>query len=121
MNRNRRPGRGQISGRLIIVRTGHVIAADGTDQLAAPRLQPLRADGTVPRRIFGTRGGILALLQRRSGLSCGLYRFGLDPGWLPLHGALHGWTVIAQWEVLGNRRSEERRVGKECRSRWSPY
>ena len=23
--------------------------------------------------------------------------------------------------VLGKRRSEERRVGKECRSRWSPY
>ena len=23
--------------------------------------------------------------------------------------------------VLGNDRSEERRVGKECRSRWSPY
>ena len=23
--------------------------------------------------------------------------------------------------VVGNRRSEERRVGKECRSRWSPY
>src|SRR3712207_9127625 len=22
---------------------------------------------------------------------------------------------------LGNKRSEERRVGKECRSRWSPY
>ena len=22
---------------------------------------------------------------------------------------------------LGNPRSEERRVGKECRSRWSPY
>ena len=22
---------------------------------------------------------------------------------------------------LGNQRSEERRVGKECRSRWSPY
>ena len=22
---------------------------------------------------------------------------------------------------LGHRRSEERRVGKECRSRWSPY
>ena len=21
----------------------------------------------------------------------------------------------------GNKRSEERRVGKECRSRWSPY
>src|SRR3712207_9085883 len=24
-------------------------------------------------------------------------------------------------ENLGQRRSEERRVGKECRSRWSPY
>ena len=24
-------------------------------------------------------------------------------------------------EKIGNRRSEERRVGKECRSRWSPY
>ena len=23
--------------------------------------------------------------------------------------------------VQGNKRSEERRVGKECRSRWSPY
>ena len=23
--------------------------------------------------------------------------------------------------VLGDGRSEERRVGKECRSRWSPY
>ena len=24
-------------------------------------------------------------------------------------------------EILGEKRSEERRVGKECRSRWSPY
>ena len=24
-------------------------------------------------------------------------------------------------DVLGTQRSEERRVGKECRSRWSPY
>ena len=23
--------------------------------------------------------------------------------------------------IVGNNRSEERRVGKECRSRWSPY
>ena len=26
---------------------------------------------------------------------------------------------IAEYEIL--QRSEERRVGKECRSRWSPY
>src|SRR3712207_7459389 len=29
----------------------------------------------------------------------------------------HKVPVISYWEV----RSEERRVGKECRSRWSPY
>src|ERR1051326_786586 len=31
-------------------------------------------------------------------------------------------AIISQWEVgVGMVRSEERRVGKECRSRWSPY
>ena len=29
------------------------------------------------------------------------------------------WSNIS-WELIGWR-SEERRVGKECRSRWSPY
>src|SRR3712207_475222 len=29
--------------------------------------------------------------------------------------------LIAEMFVLAPRRSEERRVGKECRSRWSPY
>jgi len=31
--------------------------------------------------------------------------------------------LIMLWvaAVLGDTRSEERRVGKECRSRWSPY
>src|SRR6267154_2601873 len=71
-NRNQTPGSGQIKGRLIIVRAGHIVAAHGTDQLAAPRLQPLRADGTIPRRIFGASDGTLAILQGGSGLSCGL-------------------------------------------------
>ena len=31
-------------------------------------------------------------------------------------------TGFAKVEIRGNEcRSEERRVGKECRSRWSPY
>ena len=29
--------------------------------------------------------------------------------------------AAGQWGVTPRRRSEERRVGKECRSRWSPY
>ena len=30
-------------------------------------------------------------------------------------------TVVCDLVTVGQRRSEERRVGKECRSRWSPY
>ena len=37
----------------------------------------------------------------------------LDPGEDPVTGALR--------ELKEETRSEERRVGKECRSRWSPY
>ena len=37
------------------------------------------------------------------------------------------WCGVVQrdlgegWHVIEEGRSEERRVGKECRSRWSPY
>src|SRR5256885_15328552 len=37
-----------------------------------------------------------------------------------VHGLLEGRIVLAQHAGDGLR-SEERRVGKECRSRWSPY
>src|SRR5256884_712398 len=40
-------------------------------------------------------------------------------------GAMRRWygTHWRRWGALieGRERSEERRVGKECRSRWSPY
>ena len=39
------------------------------------------------------------------------------PGWI----WVPGWKWRAGAKELCNRRSEERRVGKECRSRWSPY
>ena len=42
--------------------------------------------------------------------------------------AMMGWLLFAEEKPkhitqigLGAERSEERRVGKECRSRWSPY
>ena len=35
---------------------------------------------------------------------------------------IDGWeTVLQAYANQFNIRSEERRVGKECRSRWSPY
>ena len=30
-------------------------------------------------------------------------------------------TALAEGNIVEHTRSEERRVGKECRSRWSPY
>ena len=37
------------------------------------------------------------------------------------HHACHSSHLPACNAALGSGRSEERRVGKECRSRWSPY
>ena len=36
-------------------------------------------------------------------------------------GYLNGQPVVVCSTGIGGPRSEERRVGKECRSRWSPY
>src|SRR5258708_39235117 len=39
---------------------------------------------------------------------------------VPLEIAMTGMPGLVEMRSL-NKRSEERRVGKECRSRWSPY
>src|SRR5256886_12915585 len=36
-------------------------------------------------------------------------------------GFVAGWAVLLDFTIDISLRSEERRVGKECRSRWSPY
>ena len=43
----------------------------------------------------------------------------LDLAWVP--GAFEIPLVAKKMVESGKYRSEERRVGKECRSRWSPY
>src|SRR3712207_1433920 len=44
-------------------------------------------------------------------------------GWRQIAGARPnaGHVAVARLQAAGAVRSEERRVGKECRSRWSPY
>ena len=41
-----------------------------------------------------------------------------EPASMPFHTRLLGKDRLALYSFI---RSEERRVGKECRSRWSPY
>src|SRR3989441_11427039 len=43
------------------------------------------------------------------------------PGGVDIHAHVAGSSVNHARRLLPEERSEERRVGKECRSRWSPY
>src|SRR3712207_9297596 len=59
---------------------------------------------------------------RRAGYSKGGTR--VEFGEYGLKALDRGWVTNRQIEaarIAMTRRSEERRVGKECRSRWSPY
>ena len=40
---------------------------------------------------------------------------------LVFHEFSHAWVANKLGDPTARYRSEERRVGKECRSRWSPY
>src|SRR5260370_22485945 len=67
--------------------------------------------GKRPARLPLTRGG---LRTRGRGRRAGLFPYEAEPGAVgPLRPTAAGGG--------STRRSEERRVGKECRSRWSPY
>jgi len=46
---------------------------------------------------------------------------GIRYSWRRFQARLHGHEHVEPLEMSSYGRSEERRVGKECRSRWSPY
>src|SRR6267378_5720322 len=81
---------------------------------------PLKAREQVEARLF--------FFQAKDGIR-DLYVTGVQTCALPISttppsatsssaGNITGWTFPNIWTSW---RSEERRVGKECRSRWSPY
>ena len=44
-----------------------------------------------------------------------------QPLYLLFYASIGGIIVVIMYNGYKGKRSEERRVGKECRSRWSPY
>ena len=67
--------------------------------------RPVEFKGLKAQYLFIFCGGLLALFI----LFVILYMVGIDQ-----------WVCIG-FGAASSSRSEERRVGKECRSRWSPY
>ena len=63
--------------------------------------------------------------KKKEGLSCLFEIAGQKKGLLVLAGLLSAGSAVCMlvpyWAIYEILRSEERRVGKECRSRWSPY
>src|SRR2546430_16816655 len=72
-----------------------------------PRLAGYKLIGNIQRLLVGP--GAIAVVLSGIVLAMPYMRSGAVPGWL---------NVMMGAGLL---RSEERRVGKECRSRWSPY
>ena len=65
-------------------------------------------------------GGILVLASH-VGINIGMAAGLLPATGLPLPLISYGGSVTTTVLIILGLRSEERRVGKECRSRWSPY
>src|SRR2546422_10959597 len=81
------------------------------------RLAPLKPPASGARDVPARSG---SECNRRLGEGSGTNRLSepLRPGTgrAPKEGSWAGDSLRGRW-----KRSEERRVGKECRSRWSPY
>src|SRR5256885_15278124 len=81
------------------------------------------------RPVLGEKALAVGLLGQQRHL-IGLGQLGIELGQRHLAELENAWTggrhALESLELAGagspgEKRSEERRVGKECRSRWSPY
>ena len=49
------------------------------------------------------------------------YEYSVNKNYSSTNVKVNDYYLEDNFEYVNNYRSEERRVGKECRSRWSPY
>src|SRR3712207_7912270 len=105
-------GRYEIGARMW--RLGLLAPATDLPELALPHLQDLVAATGHTVHLAVLDGASALVIERLAGTKTIPTRH--SPGSrLPLHCTAVGKALLAY------ARSEERRVGKECRSRWSPY
>src|SRR5256886_17670776 len=74
----------------------------GDSLFSKPRYEPISLLSAISQRTSRVRLGTACMVTSTR-----------DPLYLALE-----WATL---DVISGGRSEERRVGKECRSRWSPY
>ena len=92
--------------------------------IAIPALEEMQRDGEEGRKKLTaiTRYVTVGLALFESvAMAIGFGRQGMIPNMNFLKGIVVVASLTAGSAMLMWLRSEERRVGKECRSRWSPY
>src|SRR3989449_10925514 len=83
--------------------------------------------GAFPSRYWNALAAfaILGILSDSFFLRLPFARVNTSVGFIPLLASVllfgHPWPMVISGVTAWFVRSEERRVGKECRSRWSPY
>src|SRR2546430_2744300 len=93
--------------------TGSITVTTNTSGSTTPSGYTVTVDGGTTQSV-GANGPVTF-----NGLSVGNHSVGLSP--IPSNCSVSGANPQTVGVTAGNTRSEERRVGKECRSRWSPY
>src|SRR2546425_12477283 len=84
--------------------------SDGHDQVRITGVAGLETDAAVRQQIWDENPLLRAYLKSIDNPEFMLYRV-----------APQRVRFMREWALEYQERSEERRVGKECRSRWSPY
>src|SRR2546422_8704529 len=111
----RRPPRSTLFPYTTLFRSGFLVGVEPAGERPSPHLAHFRSAGAASPTGSGPPRSLAVILPTLA--TRGWLR--RDHLYLPAPGP--GNSVLAHFEDSDGLRSEERRVGKECRSRWSPY
>src|SRR2546430_15806393 len=87
--------------------------------IAQPIPTPIKRKRSRDHTIYFTRSIGCRRLRKPNAMEISKAKSSMDCKWLSLNPIPA--FMLCVLALLHTHRSEERRVGKECRSRWSPY